>query len=889
MKRLTLSFAAALALVVFFITADYTGFNCHNAVRTVLDNNYGVKNASASSLSMKPAVAARYVGTDVARDKQENKFCDTAHTIKDNPLKEECFAENHETKTHAQGSSRFRHALAPLPNPPLEDVTRLIGEAGSFQQDKVIAIVSEEELAGPIRERDVVDATTIKVRLVPAPVPVLTPEEAIKANDEAIKNNLIVSSSEAERANEKDGNTLAKTISKEKLVPSAVPLLTPEEAVKANKDAIRFQRNMAIESVFNTFFHNNKNRIFFIISLLPLLLIIDVIPIRRKKNKKRNRISEVVPLQRRMCVLFSVSLLVFGLFVFVPWSVYFGNSSQFSFIFQDFVNWNLALLSVTIIVLSCVLLIVPPAISDFLVAIIAGLGLCVYLQAMFMNCFLGEMNGTEEFGKHNVWGIINLAIWLFVIILSLCSKRFLRERWRFIMAMISLSVFLLELTATVSMLFPTRESYWKRANTKIITDGSNQFQLSSEKNVFVIILDALGSEVLKQCFAESPDLKKSFKDFTWYIDACSNYQFTFPGVIHEITGALLRPSNNATGIYKNFWHSPSAKSFYSQIKNAGYDSRLFIDSDYCLGVNKEFFSDYFSNLYKVDISYSIDHKALKRCLFKMAGFSGAPYFLKKCFIYDFTIDEDVVSINVHNMNAEIVEDSRPSNYYNKMMKNGITTNAPSPVVAFHYTYGSHKPCVENEYCVRQEIPFDSPLPTAKGCLFMVSEFMRLLKSRGIYDQTAIFVFSDHGNHYLEPKRTHDLGLLIKPFNSQQNELAIDHSKVLGLDILPTILSVACGEDADFSSFDGIPVSKIPEDRKRVIQNMLQHSDIPPFDGNHFTRNCVSEHLVPDQFPSDYDYQNFYRSTFLRFIPFDENISPDSISQKYNTFFLIPRP
>ena len=160
-----------------------------------------------------------------------------------------------------------------------------------------------------------------------------------------------------------------------KPVPIAVPVLTPEEAIKANKEAIRIQRNKTVAKAFQSFIRRiglNNNRIHFILSLLPLLLVFDVF-LFKKEKKQCNKIFEYISLPRRIRILLSVSLLAFGLFVFVPWSVYFGNSPQFPFIFQDFVNWNLRVLTISIIGGCIILLLIPPNISDYIVAVIAGL------------------------------------------------------------------------------------------------------------------------------------------------------------------------------------------------------------------------------------------------------------------------------------------------------------------------------------------------------------------------------------------------------------------------------------------------------------------------------------------------------------------------------------
>lgn len=162
---------------------------------------------------------------------------------------------------------------------------------------EIIPVIKPEPMTeanlAETKETENVATTT---RSSPAVIPILTLEEAAKANDEALRFQQDREKNTLEKRvikETKDSKSLAKKTNKAMYYPAAIPVLTPEEAIKANKEALSFTRKITIAKAFQAFSRKiglNNNRIHFILSLLPLLLIFDLFLFKR-----RNKSNYIAP------------------------------------------------------------------------------------------------------------------------------------------------------------------------------------------------------------------------------------------------------------------------------------------------------------------------------------------------------------------------------------------------------------------------------------------------------------------------------------------------------------------------------------------------------------------------------------------------------------------
>ena len=477
------------------------------------------------------------------------------------------------------------------------------------------------------------------------------------------------------------------------------------------------------------------------------------------------------------------------------------------------------------------------------------------------------MNGVEpEWNHHFIWGVFNLIIWGIVISLPLLIKKRYPMHSR-VITWLTTTVLCLEIIAVISLVCSAQNNVWKHKNHGFC-DASDQFQLSKKKNILVFIFDAMSVDFAKECFESDSELKDAMKDFTWYADALSIYNYTFAALPHELTGSMIHPANSLKEMYKDLWYSDSAKSFYTQMKEAGYDPRLYVKSTGIIG-DYEMYKDYFSNIKKVEMLYEINHLNLYHCLAKMTGFSAVPYLLKRFFFYGDDLYEDIVQqcIKSNPEKPAVSVENTNDRLYSRLISESITTNANSPVLSFHYTKGSHRPWKVDEKCQRHKNTLDSYLPPTKSCFYFISELIRLLKDNQIYDQTAIIICSDHGHPSIAGCSTDwwAMTFMVKPFFANNQEITLDYSKIQSIDILPTILQLACEGNADLSCFEGFPPSNIPIDRQRIEYRAVHDESIDPIigiDGNKYYTTGFLEFYV--------DPNNSRKKEYRRTVPLNVN-------------------
>jgi len=196
-----------------------------------------------------------------------------------------------------------------------------------------------------------------------------------------------------------------------------------------------------------------------------------------------------------------------------------------------------------------------------------------WLQGNIIAVNFGVMDGRRIYWRQYLIPVlINLSIWLFAIgILVYFRKRLFRN-------VIPLCLILL-ITQTANFIY----QYTTKpvpADFKLYTnDSTQQHNLSSKKNLVIIILDTFQSDIFEEIVYRNPQIADEFAGFTYYPDTLGGYPATRPSIPLIMTGQFYQ---NKRPLYDFVKEAYLKNSLPKSLKQLGYHVTVPCDpTSYC--------------------------------------------------------------------------------------------------------------------------------------------------------------------------------------------------------------------------------------------------------------------------------------------------------------------
>lgn len=287
---------------------------------------------------------------------------------------------------------------------------------------------------------------------------------------------------------------------------------------------------------------------------------------------------------------------------------------------------------------------------------------------------------------------------------------------------------------------------------------------------------------------------------------------TFPPLTVLATGHIydfLRPYNN---FLAEAWTSPTADAFYGRLHEAGYKTSLFVNPARILWQG-EGLEGKIDNLVEQD--RRVQYTLFGTKLLQFSAFRYAPHVVKPTFWMTTSDLSGIVPSGYSISN---------SSFFDEIRGTGLSAeNAKRQFILYHLS-GAHPPFDMDAQALPKEGA--DAIEEARGCLYMMEEYIRQMKVLGIYDNTAIIITADHGVYRPEPFPS--TLLMIKERDGKGDTLSISQAPVAQVDLLPTLLSLAGLPYADL----GPSALDLPEDmqRERVYYARSNNSSYPTIDG-----------------------------------------------------------
>ena len=169
-----------------------------------------------------------------------------------------------------------------------------------------------------------------------------------------------------------------------------------------------------------------------------------------------------------------------------------------------------------------------------------GLGIAAYIQILFLNSLVPSLTG-KAIDISSSAQTLNLVIWIAITLLAvllvfLFSKKS-RKATELAMRAVAAALIVMQLAGFLSSAL-TMDTEVTEDRQNHVLSAKGQFDLGSDANVIVFVMDTADGAWAREMLDRWPDLKDTLSGWTWYPNATSRYNRTYPALTYMLTGQV---------------------------------------------------------------------------------------------------------------------------------------------------------------------------------------------------------------------------------------------------------------------------------------------------------------------------------------------------------------
>ena len=402
------------------------------------------------------------------------------------------------------------------------------------------------------------------------------------------------------------------------------------------------------------------------------------------------------------------------------------------------------------LLLSLLMLLLPSRAGLTAAAASLGLGVAAYIQILFLNSLVPSLTG-RAISISSSGMILNLVIWVAVVLLSvllvfLFAKKY-RKNTEIAMRAAAALLIVMQLAGFIGSVLSIDPELTDDRQDHVLS-ARGQFELGSEDNVIVFVMDTADGAWARQMLERWPELKDTLSGWTWYPNATSRYNRTYPALPYMLTGQPCYFDKPAYTYVNEAYTSGIA--FLKNLSEAGVNTRI-------LTAEPDLISDlvdpYVDNA--VDYDYSafgnLYLPRLEKVLLRIGIYKSAPYLFKNQGVYDLDY-VNTASYKIHN-DPETKFGNDDYEFYDKLLRKGLAvSDSYTKAFRFYHTSGTHIGVYWDENLVPDpnRVGTEDYPAAMRGCFKNVEEYISRLKDLGLYDRATIIVTADHGSNFGVP-------------------------------------------------------------------------------------------------------------------------------------------
>lgn len=441
------------------------------------------------------------------------------------------------------------------------------------------------------------------------------------------------------------------------------------------------------------------------------------------------------------------------IFLFKPLDIILSNPTDFISTIKELAGYYMSGIWMPLIALSTLsfLILSNNKFKPTYVALIFSISLLFFIQGNFLNWDYGLLDGRSIYWN-GFWyrELIDLIIWASILGILFIKKHSLLK-----------NVIIYSLALILIQAAPLGLGLYNKINVdneKILVasnnpshssityaiDYSQQYVFSKNKNIIILVLDAVSDYAVADIFKENPELANEFDGFIRFDNLLGTGGYTRFSVPGYISG---KPYLNQEPFIEYTANAfKSSGSILKRLRNknwsTGFYKNIILRSD---SISPEILTEITLDPVKKKVSADPDLK-------KLSLYLSSPQSLKR-WLYDLFRIAFIWEGNSQDILAETSENSKsfnldpfPNNstdfkFINNMLHTASANN-DNPSFKYFHINGAHSPhVIDRKFRIRKEASYHDAVYVS---LKIAVRFIHILKKLGIYDSSQIYIMADHG-------------------------------------------------------------------------------------------------------------------------------------------------
>jgi len=397
----------------------------------------------------------------------------------------------------------------------------------------------------------------------------------------------------------------------------------------------------------------------------------------------------------------------------------------------------------------------------------------LYIQGNYLIGDLPPLDGSEIIWKNYLTqNIISLVIFVVLIIIQVVLVLKLKvKKCIKIAKYASLAIVAMLTTSLLSLFLTTNIFVYK--DTPIELTDKNINLVSSDKNFFIFLVDAVDSVIFNEVLSDSEKYDGIFKDFTYFPDTISAYPFTRDSIPFILSGVW---NENETTFTKYSTKVLNESKFLNRLNEEEYNMGLYLPEIKWEGKKNFKISNGVLQERKINLVKFYKNE-IKYALFKYL-----PYSLKKY--------SSIHTMNFNNAKTvDYLFDYTNPNIYNLLTKNEFET-IDEKVFHIIHADGGHVPFnLDEDLNVIENGTYEQKL---LATLKLINTYLNKLKENNVYDNSVIIIMADHGYNFDDLNGRQNPILYIKGIDEHHSSMKVSDKAIMYEDL----------QDAYFDLLDG---------------------------------------------------------------------------------------